>query len=107
MREAGLSFESAQMANQKIDMLPPAPAWHAVCIKFDTYQTEEPIIFYYRKADECVEQLFNNPMFADKMELVPVKHYTSDGKRVFTGPLSAEQAWTAQVCVLSVLAPLN
>jgi hypothetical protein len=44
-----------------------------------------------------VEYLLNNPMFADRMNFVPVKHFTADGKRVFSEPVSATQAWETQV----------
>jgi hypothetical protein len=58
----------------------------------------EPIILYYRDSVECVRYLLNNPLFANCMNFVPVKHYTSNGKRVVKEAVSAQQAWQTQVC---------
>jgi hypothetical protein len=97
MRRLGLSYKTAPMANQFIDTLPSGPKWSSKRLVFRGFETDEPIVLYMRDAAECVEYLLNNPMFADRMNFVPVKHFTADGKRVFSEPVSATQAWETQV----------
>lgn len=97
MKRAKLSYGTAQMANQLIDMMPSGPKWTAVRFEVPGYQTAEPIIMYMRNTEACVEYLLNNPLFSDRMNFVPVKHFTADGKRVFSETVSAFQAWETQV----------
>lgn len=76
MKEANLSYKTAQMANKLIDMLPSGPKWRSKRIEVEGYQTAEPIVLYMRESDKCVEYLLSNPLFADHINFVPVKHYT-------------------------------
>ena len=99
LREADLSYKTAEAANLRIDHLPSGPQWSYQTITVSGYELEEPIHFFKRDAAECVEYLFNNPLFADSMNYVPVEHYTVDNKRVFTEPISGRQAWNIQVPV--------
>lgn len=80
-----------------MDLLPSGPKWSAQILELEGYQTVEPIIIYKRDAQECVEYLFNNPLFADKMSYRPVKYFTADNKRVVREPASGLQAWQTQV----------
>lgn len=66
-------------------------------VTIDNHDTEEPPIFYYRDAQQCVEYLFNNPLFADHMNYVPVIHLGEDGERIMTEPVSGQAAWDIQV----------
>jgi hypothetical protein len=84
-------------------MLPSGPQWKVRTIKFEGYHTKEPIVLYYRDAEECVEYLLNNPLFADCMDFVPVKHYGEDGHRIFTEPISGQRAWSVQVLSIITL----
>ena len=80
-------------------MLPSSPKWSVEKLELEGYQTDVPIILYKRDALECVEYLFNNPLFANNMNYIPVKHFTADDKRVITEPISARAAWDIQVTV--------
>ena len=85
------------MANDLINLLPSGPRWSIQTITIDGYEPLEPIILYSRDAKECVEYLFNSPLFADRMNLVPVQHFTEDNKSVISEPISGRQAWKTQV----------
>jgi hypothetical protein len=98
MRNIGLSFRTAQTANRLIDALPQVPKWSV--IKLTTkYPTREPILFYKRDVGECVEYMLSDPMFADHMHFVPVKHYDANGHRIFCEAISGMQAWNTQVSI--------
>ena len=84
-------------ANSLVDSLPHGPQWSSVEVQLDGIQTEEPIILYMRDAEEITEYLFGNPLFAGHMNLVPVKHFDKDGKRIWNEPISGSQAWDTQV----------
>jgi hypothetical protein len=92
------------MARKRIDMLPSGPKWSVQRVVLEKpYETADPIILYKRNTAECVGYLLNNPLFADKVNFVPVKYYTSDGKRVFREALSGVQAWETQVLIYRIL----
>src|ERR1700753_559437 len=97
MKKLDLSYTTAQMANQLIDCLPSTPRWKTVPISIDGFPTREPLVLYYRDAQACVEHILSNPLFADCMNFIPVKHYDSQGNRFNDEPLSAQQAWDTQV----------
>lgn len=99
MQESGLSYSTAAAANKRISHFPSGPQWKVETLTIDGYSTMEPMILYYRDAASCVEYLFNYPLFADRMNLVPVKHFTKDHKQVVTEPVSGRQAWQTQVCL--------
>ena len=63
----------------------------------------EPILLYHRPADECVEYLLGNPLYADKMDFIPVKHFDAKGDRIFDETISGCQAWEkARMVVVTV-----
>src|ERR1700742_3636159 len=102
MQGSGLSYKTAQKANELLEHLPAGPQWSYHTITVDGYEPLKPIILFMRNARECTEYLFNNPLFADRMSLVPIKQYTKDTKeRGITEPISAKQAWETQVRVFS------
>jgi hypothetical protein len=80
-----------------LEGLPSGPTWECVPVEIDGFQPEEPIFLYKRNAIECVEYLLNNPLFVDHINLVLVQHFTTDGKQVFSEPVSGLQAWETQV----------
>lgn len=97
MRKAGLSYQSVSTLNKLVGALPSGPKWEVVPVTVEGFNPLEPILLYKRNAQECVEYLFNSPLFIDHMNLVPVKHFTADGKQVFREPVSGMQAWKTQV----------
>jgi hypothetical protein len=98
VQKLGLSYRSAKALAHRVGELPSGPRWSAVPIILEgDCQPTEPIFLYKRDAVECVEYLLNCPLFADHIDLVPVKHYTANGKRVFNEPISGMQAWETQV----------
>jgi hypothetical protein len=97
LRNAGLSYQSAQSLNRILEDLPSGPKWECVPIEIDGFRPEEPAFLYKRNAVECVQYLLNNPLFVDHMNFVPVQHFTADGSQVFSEPVSGLQAWETQV----------
>jgi len=97
MKSLGLSYTTAEAANQRIDLLPSGPTWKTEVIEMEGFPTTEPTVLLYRDSGECVEYLFNNPIFADRMSYAPVQHFDVDGKRVVREAASGMQAWQTQV----------
>ena len=98
MKRTGISYRTAQMANQYIDKLPSGPKWKVKTIKPENgYETAEPVVLFKRDAVECVQYLLNNPLFADHISFIPVKHFAINGDRVFREPISGFKAWRDQV----------
>jgi hypothetical protein len=98
MKETGLSYQTAQKASDLLLHLPHGPQWRSHTITVDGYESYlGPITLLSRDSKDCTEYLFNNPLFADRMALVPMKLYTKEGKRIITEPITAKQAWQTQV----------
>lgn len=95
-----LSYKTAQAAKKMLGLLPPGPQWHSTTLTIEGYQSLEPLTVFHRDAAECAEYLFNNPIFADHIDLVPVRHFNVKHERVLTDPISGVQAWETQVKLL-------
>lgn len=79
-------------------MLPPGPQWK--CKPWNTpHATKKPVKLYFRDPIECVESLFNNPLLADAIKLVPFRQFKTAEKlvRVFSEWMSGNVAWDMQV----------
>jgi hypothetical protein len=85
-------------------MLPPGPVWQAAPWS-TTHPTKSPIELYYRNPMECIETLFNSPLLADNMELVPYRVYKTSKKImwIYSEWMSGDAAWEMQVVLLLVV----
>ncbi|KAF8120747.1 hypothetical protein EV363DRAFT_1188133 [Boletus edulis] len=96
-KDLSLSFHTTRDLRSRVEMLPSGPQWKYRIVSSD-HQTKDPVHLYYRDALECVKLLFNNPFFADKMEYVPYKLFTSAERdvRVYSEWMSSDGAWELQ-----------
>ena len=63
------------------------------------------MLLFYRDALDCVEYLFGNPLFADKLDFCPVRLYRNAELtiRMYTKWMTGDSAWEMQVrvCIYS------
>ena len=80
-------------------MLPSVPEWKFKKIVLTGHVTKEPMLFFYHDALDCVEYLFGNPVFANKMDFCPVWLYRNMEQtvRVYTEWMTGNAAWDMQV----------
>ena len=56
-------------------MLPSVPEWKFKKIVLTGHAMKEPMLLFYCDALDCVEYLFGNPVFANRMDFCPVRLY--------------------------------
>jgi hypothetical protein len=80
-------------------MLPSVPEWKYKKITLAGHATKEPILLFYRDALDCVEYLFKNPIFTNKIDFSPVRLYRDIEQtiRVYTEWITGNAAWEMQV----------
>ena len=83
-------------------MLPSVPEWKFKKVALTGYATKEPINLFYCDALECVEYLFGNPMFADRVDFCPVQLYRDTERliHVYNEWITGNAAWEMQVRAL-------
>ncbi|KAG1744791.1 hypothetical protein EDB19DRAFT_1591983, partial [Suillus lakei] len=70
-----LSFSNARELQSRAEMLPSGPSWKCQAIP-SIYPTKYPIQLFWRDPIECLESLFANPLFHDKLDFTPHRVYT-------------------------------
>jgi hypothetical protein len=91
-------------------MLPSGPKWK--CKPWvPPHPTKKPVRLYYRDPIECLECLFNNPLLADVIKLVPFRQFKTAEKlvRVFSEWMSGNVAWEMQASLhfCHLIDPIN
>jgi len=91
-----------------VEALPKVPEWKHKTIKLKNYETQTPMVLYYREGLDVVKHLFANPVFAQCLELHPYQLYEDmpDGtsNRVYSEFMSGDWAWEYQVSCLNFTA---
>ncbi|KAG0699348.1 hypothetical protein DFH29DRAFT_983549 [Suillus ampliporus] len=84
-----LSFSNARELRSRAEMLPSGPSWKCQVIP-SIYPTKDPI--------ECLESLFANPLFHDKLDFTPRRVYTTAAHliRVYSEWMTGDAAWEMQ-----------
>ncbi|KAG1858670.1 hypothetical protein C8R48DRAFT_551867, partial [Suillus tomentosus] len=79
------------------EMLPKGPSWKCQVIT-SSHSTKHPIRLFWRDPVECLESLFSNPLFHDKLDFVPRRVYTTAARvlRVYSEWLTGDFAWDIQ-----------
>jgi len=79
-------------------MLPRGPSWKCQIIS-SIHATKSPIRLFWRDPVECLESLFSNPLFHDKLDFVPRRVYKTAARllRVYSEWLTGDSAWELQV----------
>ncbi|KAG6379777.1 hypothetical protein JVT61DRAFT_10315 [Boletus reticuloceps] len=93
-----LSFKSAKELRSCAEMLPSGPPWKFQIVP-TTHPTKNPVHLYYCDSLECVEALFNHPLFAREMDLSPYRLFTTAERivRLYMEWMSGDVAWEMQV----------
>lgn len=81
-----------------MEMLPKIPQWKSKQMSFPGYPTKVPIVLYYRDSLDCMEHLFGNPLFADKIDFQPRKIFETAEKlvRIYSEWMTGDGAWELQ-----------
>ncbi|KAF8414372.1 hypothetical protein L210DRAFT_3730324 [Boletus edulis BED1] len=96
-----LSLElSAKELHSHAEMLPSGPPWKFQIIP-TTHPTKNPVHLYYHDSLECVEALFNHPLFACEMDLSPYCLFTTAERIVwlYMEWMSGDVAWEMQSAI--------
>ena len=97
-----ISFRTAKQLRGLIELLPSGPKWQYHVMK-TAIPTKSPVRLFYRDSVECLEALFEHPLFHDKLDLVPRRVYRSAERlvRVYSEWMTGDVAWDIQVRPLS------
>ncbi|KAG1900849.1 uncharacterized protein F5891DRAFT_1188342 [Suillus fuscotomentosus] len=97
IRELNLSSKNAKELQSCAEMLPKGPSWKCQIVT-SLHNTKHPIRLFWRNPVECLESLFSNPLFHDKLDFVPHRVYTAAGwlLRVYSEWLMGDSAWDIQ-----------
>ncbi|KAG1846272.1 hypothetical protein F4604DRAFT_1595105 [Suillus subluteus] len=92
-----LSFSNARELHSQAEMLPSGPSWKCQTIP-SLHPTKLPICLFWRDPVECLESLFSNPLFHDKLDFVPRRVYKTAARllRVYSEWLTGNSAWDMQ-----------
>jgi hypothetical protein len=102
-------FHTAKGLRSQIEILPSVPDWKTKKIVLTGHVTKEPMLLFYRDALDCVEYLFGNPLFGDKMDFCPVRLYSDAERtiRMYTEWMTGNAAWEMQVSFNVLLLPFH
>ncbi|KIK45260.1 hypothetical protein CY34DRAFT_22595 [Suillus luteus UH-Slu-Lm8-n1] len=92
-----LSFSNARELRSRAEMLPSRPSWKCQIIP-STHPTKYPIRLFWRDPIECLESLFSNPLFHDKLDFIPRRVYSTAAHlvRVYSEWMTGDAAWEMQ-----------
>ncbi|KAG2158271.1 uncharacterized protein EDB93DRAFT_1238045 [Suillus bovinus] len=92
-----LSFSNASELCSHAEMLPSGPSWKCQTIP-SLHPTKLPICLFWRDPIECLESLFSNPLFHDKLDFIPHRMYKMAVQllRVYSEWLTGNSAWDVQ-----------
>ncbi|KAG0702891.1 hypothetical protein DFH29DRAFT_804305 [Suillus ampliporus] len=92
-----LSFSNARELRSRAEMLPSGPNWKCQVIP-SAYPTKHPIQLFWRDPIECLESLFSNPLFHDKLDFIPRRMYKTAAHLlwVYSEWLTGDAAWEMQ-----------
>ncbi|KAG1887913.1 uncharacterized protein F5891DRAFT_1132056 [Suillus fuscotomentosus] len=97
IQDLRLSFHSAKELRGRAETLPSGPRWKSqvICTSHDT---KSPVVLYWWDPIDCISNLFNHPLFHNRMDLTSRKVYTTARKlsRVYTEWMMGDHAWEMQ-----------
>ncbi|KAI6114201.1 hypothetical protein F5141DRAFT_1001954, partial [Pisolithus sp. B1] len=93
-----LSFSTAKELLSHAEMLPSGWCWNARVVP-TTHPMKSPVTLYYHDLLDCVESLFNHPLFLKMMDYSPSCLFTTAEciVRVFMEWMSSDGAWDLQL----------
>ncbi|KAG1794838.1 uncharacterized protein HD556DRAFT_1198998, partial [Suillus plorans] len=97
IQELNLSFKNTKELRSCAEMLPKGPSWKCQIIT-SLHSTKHLIRLFWRDPVKCLESLFSNPLFHDKLNFVPCRVYTAAGwlLHVYSEWLTGDSAWDIQ-----------
>ncbi|KAG1887977.1 uncharacterized protein F5891DRAFT_987934 [Suillus fuscotomentosus] len=92
-----LSFKNTKELRSRAEMLPSGPSWKCQTIS-SIHPTKYPIRLFWRDPVECLESLFSNPLFHDKLDFIPRRVYKTAEQllHVYSEWLTGDSAWEMQ-----------
>lgn len=101
VKELQLSFQTAKQLRGLVEILPQTPPWKCQHVNTSPHQTKALTRLFYRDTFECLQMLFNNPLFADSIDFTPYRAFTTTQRlaRVYTEWMSGDIAWDMQVSI--------
>ncbi|KAG2123729.1 hypothetical protein DEU56DRAFT_701519, partial [Suillus clintonianus] len=92
-----LSFSNTRELRSRAEMLPNGPNWKCQVVP-SVYPTKHPIRLFWRDPIECLESLFSNPLFHDKLDFIPRHVYKTAAHllQVYSEWLTGDAAWEMQ-----------
>ncbi|KAG2098695.1 uncharacterized protein F5147DRAFT_543499, partial [Suillus discolor] len=92
-----LSFSNARELRSHAEMLPSRPSWKCQIIP-STYPMKYLIQLFWRDPVKCLEGLFSNPLFHDKLDFTPHCVYTMAVHlvQVYSEWMTGDAAWEMQ-----------
>ncbi|KAG0705982.1 hypothetical protein DFH29DRAFT_872715 [Suillus ampliporus] len=92
-----LSFSNTRELRSHAEMLPSGPSWKCQTIP-SIHPTKLPIRLFWRDPVECLESLFSNPLFHNKLNFIPRCVYKTATQllRVYSEWLTGDSAWDMQ-----------
>ncbi|KAE9387336.1 hypothetical protein BT96DRAFT_837803 [Gymnopus androsaceus JB14] len=94
-KRSNLSFRTATKLRERVDLLPPVPAWKFQVIPTSRrYPSKTPLILYFRDPLECLQDILKSPLIQDSLNFSPLGIFTSSAKlvRVYESWLSGTRA---------------
>ena len=93
-----LSFNNAKELRGRAELLPSGPRWKSMQVQ-TSHPTKSPVYLYWRDPLDCLASILNHPLFADHLEFVPRRVYTTATRehRVYTEWMTGDDAWEMQV----------
>ncbi|KAH9020515.1 hypothetical protein EDB84DRAFT_1589727 [Lactarius hengduanensis] len=92
------TFTSAHALRSLIESLPDPPRWYCDQMIIESYESKQPIHFYWRDALSVIEYIFGNPVFASYMQYDPQRLWTdaSRTERIYSEYMTGDLAWQSQ-----------
>ncbi|KAL4065736.1 hypothetical protein V8B97DRAFT_2025637 [Scleroderma yunnanense] len=100
-----ISFSTIKELHSHAEILPSGLHWNAHVIA-TTHLMRSPVTLYYQDLLDCMESLFNCPLFMGKMDYSPYQLYSGSKNclhvcMVFMEWMSSDGTWELQVSLLS------
>ena len=99
IKQARVTFRTAKDLRSRVEMLPAIPEWKFKVVSLTGHTTKEPTLLFYCDSLDCVEYLFGNPTFSNRIDFSPTRLYRNLEQtiRMYTEWMTGNSAWEMQV----------
>ncbi|KAF9232757.1 hypothetical protein BU15DRAFT_67191 [Melanogaster broomeanus] len=104
IKDLPISFRTGKKLRSIIELLPSGPKWW-YCIMPTAKPTKSSVRLFFRDSVECLEMLFHNPLFHDKLDLVPFRVYRTAEHlvRIYSEWMTGDVAWDMQAARIGIM----